>query len=119
MPTRPQLALLLSCVLSCAAIAVAAKLFAERACANPSTCDDGAIAWVVGLPIGLLGLALLAVAALSWTRNTGRVASALSIVWACVLLGAGCAIGGAANVFGILLAMLAVVMGAVSVWATG
>ena len=37
-------------------------------------------------------------------------------VWACVVLAAACGIGGAANVAGILLGMLAITMGALSVW---
>ena len=37
-------------------------------------------------------------------------------MWACVLLMAAGGIGGAANVMGILLGALAIVMGALSVW---
>ena len=111
--------LLLSSLLSCGAIAVAVVLFAERECASASACDDDAIAWVVGLPIGVLGAVMLIGASIGWSRKPSIVAQASCIVWACVLLGAGAAIGGAANVLGILLAVLAVVMGALSVWVSG
>jgi hypothetical protein len=119
MLSRARATLLLSSLLSCGAIAVAFVLFAERDCANPSSCDDDAIAWVVGVPLGVLGAVMLIGASLGWTRKPGVVAQASCIVWACVLLGAGAAIGGAANVLGILLAVVAVVMGALSVWVSG
>jgi hypothetical protein len=119
MLSRAQAVLLLSGLVSCGAIAVAVALFAARDCASASACDDDAIAWVVGVPIGLLGVVMLIGAGLGWSRKPGLVAQASGIVWACVLLGAGAAIGGAANVLGILLAVLAVVMGALSVWVSG
>ena len=119
MLSRARAILLLSSLLSCAAIAVCVVLFSERDCANASSCDDDAIAWVVGVPIGVLGILMLIGASLGWSRKPGVVAQASCIVWACVLLGAGAAIGGAANVLGILLAALAVVMGALSVWVSG
>lgn len=49
-------------------------------------------------------------------RAPGFTAQASCTVWACVVLIAACGIGGAANVIGILLGMLAVAMGALSVW---
>jgi hypothetical protein len=111
--------LLLSGLLSCGAIAVAVVLFSERDCASASACDDDAIAWVVGVPFGLLGIMMLIGASVGWSRKPSVVAQASCIVWACVLLAAGAAIGGAASVLGILLAALAVVMGALSVWVSG
>jgi hypothetical protein len=64
----------------------------------------------------LLGIGMLAGAAFGRTRAPGVTAQACCLVWACVLLLAGGAIGGAANVLGIALAALAVVMGTLSVW---
>jgi len=71
---------------------------------------------VIGIPLAVLGAALLAGAVVGWLRAPGLGAQVSCTIWACVLLAAGAAIGGAANVLGIALVVLAVAMGALSVW---
>ena len=70
----------------------------------------------MGIPLVLLGVGMLAGAAFGWAKAPGVSAQVSCLVWACVLLLAGGAIGGAANLLGIALATFAVVMGALSVW---
>ena len=50
------------------------------------------------------------------SRAPGLTAQVACITWACVVLAAAGGIGGAANVAGILLGMLAITMGTLSVW---
>jgi hypothetical protein len=114
--TRAQIALLLSCLLAVGSIAVGLYVAVNRDCRAAGVCDDDAVAFVVGIPLVLLGIGMLAGAAFGWARAPGLTAQVSCIVWACVLLLAGGAIGGAANVLGIALAALAVVMGTLSVW---
>lgn len=116
MVSRAQFALLLSCLLAFGAIAAGLYIAVNQDCASAGACDDGATAYVIGVPLVLLGAGMLAGAAFGWAKAPGVSAQASCLVWACVLLLAGGAIGGAANVLGIALAMLAIVMGALSVW---
>ena len=116
MPARAAFALSLSAVLSLAAIAAGLLVAVNRDCGSAGACDDGAVALVIGIPLIALGAAMLGAAVVSWARAPGRGAQISCTVWACVLLGAGAAIGGAANVLGIGLAVVAVAMGALSVW---
>ncbi len=116
MPSRAGFALLLSGLLAVGAIAVGLEIVISRDCRSSGACDDGAAALVIGVPLVLLGVAMLIGAAVGWLRAPGLGAQLSCTVWAGVLLLAGAAIGGAANLLGILLAALAVVMGALSVW---
>jgi|GEM_PF-2955869 len=116
MESRAQIALLLSCLLAFGAIAAGLHIAVARDCASAGACDDGAAAYVIGIPLVLFGGGMLAGAAFGWLRRPGLVAQISCTVWACVLLLAGGAIGGAANVLGVALAALAVGMGALSVW---
>lgn len=114
--SRARLALMLSALLSFGAIAAGLSIAVNRDCRSAGACDDGATAFVIGIPLVVLGLAMLAAAAVGWARRPGASAQVSCLVWACVLLLAGGAIGGAANVLGIALAVIAVAMGALSVW---
>lgn len=116
MEPRAQVALLLSCMLALGSIATGLYVAINRDCRSAGACEDGAAAYVIGIPLVLLGAALLAYAAYGRARAPGVTAQVSCLVWACVLLLGGGAIGGAANVLGIALAALAVVMGALSVW---
>ena len=116
MASRARFALLLSGLLSAGAIAAGLYVAVNRDCGSAGACDDGATALVIGVPLVLLGVALLAGAAAGWLRAPGRSAQVSCTIWACVLLGAGAAIGGAANVLGIALVVVALAMGALSVW---
>jgi hypothetical protein len=116
MASRAHAALLLSAILSLVSIAAGIDLMAERACEVGDGCVGSDVAWVLGIPAIALGLALIAYAAFGWGRAPGLTAQVSCIVWACVVLGVACGIGGAANVAGILLGMLAITMGALSVW---
>lgn len=116
MASRAQFALLLSCLLAVGAIGAGLYIAVNQDCRSAGACDDGAAAFVIGVPLVLLGVALLAYAAYGWTKAPGVTAQVSCLVWACVLLLAGGAIGGAANILGIVLAVLAVVMGTLSVW---
>lgn len=116
MEPRAQGALLLSCLLALGSIATGLYVAVNRDCRSAGACDDGAAAYVIGIPLVLLGAALLAYAAYGWAKAPGLAAQVSCLVWACVLLLAGGAIGGAANLLGIALAATAVVMGALSVW---
>lgn len=115
MEPRAQAALLLSCLLALAAIGAGLYIAVARDCRSAGACDDGAAAYVIGIPLVLLGAGLLAYAAYGWARAPALTAQLSCLVWACVLLLAGGAIGGAANVLGIALAVIAVVMGTLSV----
>ena len=116
MPTRARFALLLSCLLAVGAIAAGSYIAVNRDCNAAGVCGDAAVALVVGIPLVLLGAVMLGGGAFGWAKAPGLSAQVSCIVWACVLLLAGAAIGGAANVLGIVLAAIAVVMGALSVW---
>jgi hypothetical protein len=116
MASRARFVLLLSCLLALGAIAAGLSIAINRDCNSAGVCDDDAVAFVIGIPLVLLGVGMLVGAAIGWERAPGLSAQVSSIVWACVLLLAGGAIGGAANVLGIALAVVAVVMGALSVW---
>jgi hypothetical protein len=116
MASRAQFALLLSCLLALGAIAAGLHIAIEQDCASAGACDDGAAAYVIGIPLVAFGAGMIAGAAFGWLRSPGLVAQISCTVWACVLLLAGGAIGGAANMLGIALAAVAVVMGALSVW---
>jgi hypothetical protein len=116
MESRAHIALLLSCLLAIGSIAVGLYVAVNQDCRSAGACDDGAAAFVIGIPLVLLGVGMLAGAAFGWARAPGVTAQVCCLVWACVLLLAGGAIGGAANVLGIALAALAVVMGTLSVW---
>ena len=116
MASRARFALLLSGLLAVGAIATGLYVAINRDCGSAGACDDGATAFVIGVPLGLLGVALLAGAVGGWLRAPGLSAQISCTIWACVLLGAGAAIGGAANVLGIALVVLALVMGTLSVW---
>lgn len=110
------MALLLSGLLALGAVTAGLYITVNRDCRSAGACDDGAAAYVIGIPLVVLGAVMLAIAAVGWTRQPGRSAQASCIVWACVLLLLGGAIGGAANILGVLLAIIAVAMGALSVW---
>ena len=71
---------------------------------------------MIGAVLVVIGVALIAAAATGWRRRPGLSAQLSCTVWACVLLLAGGAIGGAANVLGIGLVVVALAMGALSVW---
>lgn len=116
MLSRARFALLLSGALALGAIAAGLYIAVNQDCWSAGACDDGAAAYVIGIPLVLLGTALLAGAGIGWGKATGLAAQLSCTIWACVLLLAGAAIGGAANVLGIALALVAVVMGALSVW---
>lgn len=116
MPSRARIALLLSSLLSAGAIAVGLELALDRGCDLGSGCNERSVALVVGIPLILLGVGLLIAAAAGRRRDPGLFAQASCTVWAAVLLLAAGAVGGAANVMGIVLAVLAVAMGALSVW---
>jgi len=114
--SRAGLALLLSGLLSIGAIAVGLYIAVNRDCNAAGVCGDAAVAFVVGIPLVLLGVGMLVGGVVGMLRAPGLTAQVSCMVWACVLLLAGGAIGGAANVLGILLAVIAVIMGALSVW---
>lgn len=116
MASRAHAALLLSGLLSLAAIAIGLDLMIERACEVGDGCIGSDVAWVLGIPLIALGVGLLIFAVSGWTRAPGLTAQVCCTIWACVVLAAACGIGGAANVAGILLGMLAIAMGALSVW---
>jgi hypothetical protein len=116
MEPRAQFALLLSCLLALGAIAAGLYIAVKQDCQSAGACADGATAYVIGIPLVLLGAGMLAGAAFGWANAPGISAQVSCLVWACVLLLAGGAIGGAANLLGIALAVIAVVMGALSVW---
>jgi len=116
MLSRAQFALFVSGLLSIGAIATGVVVIANSGCETGGDCNDSAVAWVVGVPVIVLGVALLAGAVVAWRKVGGLVAQASCTIWAAVLLLAAGAIGGADNVMGVLLAVLAVVMGALSVW---
>jgi hypothetical protein len=116
MASRAHVALLLSALLAFATIAVGLDLVIARACEVGDGCAGADVAWVIGIPLIVLGAALLLGAALGWGRAPGFAARASCTVWAGVVLIAACGIGGADNVTGILLGMLAIAMGALSVW---
>lgn len=116
MPPRATFALLLSCLLALGAIGVGLEIVISRDCRSMGACEDNAVPFVIGIPLILLGAAMLAGAGAGWLRAPGLAAQVSCTVWACVLLLAGGAIGGAANVLGIALAVIAVAMGALSVW---
>jgi hypothetical protein len=116
MPSRARVALLLSSLLSIGAIATGLELAVDRGCDLGSGCNEASVALVVGIPLILLGVGLLVAAAAGGRRDPGLFAQASCTVWAAVLLLAAGAVGGADNVTGILLAVAAVAMGALSVW---
>lgn len=116
MEPRAQFALLLSGLLALGSIASGLYIAINRDCHSAGACDDGAAAFVIGIPLVLVGAGLLAYAAYGWARAPGLSAQVSCLIWACLLLLAGGAIGGAANILGIALAATAVVMGALSVW---
>lgn len=116
MASRAGFALLLSGLLALGAIAAGLYVAGNRDCGSAGACDDGATAFVIGIPLVLLGVALLAGAVAGWQRAPGLSAQISCTIWACVLLGGGAAIGGAANVLGIALVVVALVMGTLSVW---
>ncbi len=116
MEPRAQLALLLSCLLALGAIAAGLYIAVNQDCGSAGACDNGAIAYLIGVPLVLLGAGMLAGTAFGWAKAPGPSAQVCSLVWAGVLLLAGVAIGGAANLLGIALAASAVAMGALSVW---
>jgi hypothetical protein len=116
MSARAHFALILSGLLASAAIAVGLDLVITRACEVGDGCIGSDVAWVIGLPLVLLGIGLLAYAVYGWANAPGFTAQVSCTIWACVLLAIAAGIGGAANVAGILLAMLAIAMGALSVW---
>jgi hypothetical protein len=118
MSSRVNLALLVSSLLSLAAIVAGVTFLSSPDCNGGGICSQS-VAIVVGVPLILLGLAALAGAAFTYWADSRHGAPIACLVWACVLLGFAGAIGGAANPIGILLAMLAIVMGALSVWVTG
>lgn len=116
MPARTRFALLLSGFLALATIAIGLNLVIARSCETGDGCVGSAVGWVIGVPLIVLGIAVLTGLAFGRTRAPGFTAQAACTVWACVsLMGAG-GIGGASNLTGILLGMLAIVMGALSVW---
>lgn len=116
MPARTRFALLLSAFLAIAAIAIGLSLVLALSCETGDGCLETAVAWVIGVPLIALGVAVLSGLAFGWPRAPGFTAQAACTVWACVsLMGAG-GIGGASNLTGILLGVLAIVMGALSVW---
>ncbi len=116
MSSRARFALLLSGLISLAAVAVGLDLVVARACEVGDGCIGSDVAWVIGLPLVALAIGLLAFAVYGWADAPGFTAQVCCTVWACVLLGFACGIGGAANVAGILLGMIAITMGALSVW---
>ena len=116
MRSRARFALVLSAALAVGAIGAGLYIAVNQDCRSAGACDDGAAAYVIGIPLVLLGTAMLAAAGIGWARAPGVSAQLSCTVWACVLLLAGAAIGGAANVLGIALALVAVGMGALSVW---
>jgi len=116
MLSRAQVALLVSGLLSIGAVATGLAVIAARGCDSGGECNESAVAWVVGVPVIALGAVLLAGAAVAWRKAAGLFAQVSCTIWAAVLLLAAGAIGGAANVMGVLLAVVAVAMGALSVW---
>ncbi|MDP2709921.1 MAG: hypothetical protein Q8O56_01760 [Solirubrobacteraceae bacterium] len=116
MPSRAQTALLLSGLLAIGAIATGLDLVIARSCETGDRCAGSDVAWVIGVPLVLLGIGMLIALVAGWSARSGLVAQATCTVWAGALLIAAGAIGGAANVIGVLLAVLAVAMGALSVW---
>jgi len=116
MPSRARVALLMSSLLAIGAIAVGLEMAIDRGCDLGSGCNERSVALVVGIPLILLGVGLLIAAVAGRRRDPGLFAQASCTVWAAVLLLAGGAVGGADNLMGILLAVLAVAMGALSVW---
>lgn len=116
MPARTQFALLLCGVLAFGSIATGLHLVIVRGCESGDNCAGADVAWVIGLPLIGLGIAVLAGLAYGWPRAPGFTAQAACTVWACAVLIAAGGIGGAANLTGILLGMLAIGMGALSVW---
>ncbi len=116
MPSITRFALLVSGLLALASTAVGLNLVIARSCETGDGCAGADVAWVIGVPLIALGIALLIGTALGWSRSPGLTAQVSCTVWACVVLIAACGIGGASNVTGILLGMLAIAMGALSVW---
>lgn len=116
MPLRTRFALLLSGLLAFATIAIGLNLLIALSCETGDGCVGADVAWVIGVPLIVLGIAVLTGLGFGWPRAPGLTAQAACTVWACVsLIGAG-GIGGASNLTGILLGMLAIAIGALSVW---
>lgn len=118
MSSRHTVALLASSLLSLAGIAAGISFLTAPDCDGGGICSQS-VALVVGVPLIALGIGLLAGAAYSYWSDWRYGAPSFCLIWACVLLGAAGAIGGAASRVGILLALIAVAMGAMSVWVTG
>jgi hypothetical protein len=118
MSSRVNVALLVSSLLSLVAIAAGIYFLTSPDCNGGGICSES-VAIVVGVPLILLGIGLLGAAAFTYWADSRYGAPIACLIWACVLLAFAGAIGGAANRIGILLAMVAIVMGALSVWATG
>lgn len=116
MPARTRFALLVCGLLAFGSIAVGLHLVIVRACEVGADCAGADVAWVIGVPLIGLGIAVLAGVGYGWPRAPGFTAQAACTVWACAVLIAAGGIGGAENVSGILLGMLAIGMGALSVW---
>lgn len=116
MSARAPFALLLSGLIALASIATGLHLVVNLSCETGDGCAGADVAWVIGIPLILLGVAMLIGAGYGWSRAPGFTAQASCTVWACVLLMAAGGIGGAANVMGIVLGALAITMGALSVW---
>lgn len=116
MPARTQFALILCGLIALGSIAVGLDLVLVRGCEMGDGCAGADVAWVIGLPLIVLGLAMLAGLAFGWSRAPGFTGQAACTVWACALLAAAGGVGGAANAFGIALGALAIAMGAMSVW---
>lgn len=112
MPSRTHLALFVSGLVAIAATAVGVHLLT-----SPDCCDDN-VGWVIGIPTVALGVGQLVAAVVGWQRSV-RYPQAACTVWAGVLLLADGGVGGADNLVGIGLAVLAIGMGALSVWVTG
>lgn len=118
MSSRVNVALLASSLLSLGAIAAGIYFLSSPDCDGGGICSES-VAIVVGVPLILLGLGALAAAAFTYWADARYGAPVACLVWACVLLAFAGGVGGAANPIGIVLAMAAIVMGALSVWVTG
>lgn len=116
MPARTRFALIVCGVIAFGSIATGLDLVLRRGCEVGDGCAGADVAWVIGLPLIVLGIAVLAGLAYGWSRAPGFTAQAACTVWACAVLAAAGGIGGAASVTGIALGALAIGMGALSVW---
>jgi hypothetical protein len=113
---RARVVLLLSGVLAAATTTLGADVFVDRDCSSGGDCNDNIIAWLVGVPLIVAGVALLLVAAVGWRRASGGAARASAWIWTALLALVAFAIGADNTLQAAILAVLAVGSGLLAAW---